>query len=60
MVYDGWGDQIMTEALLEKLRSLPAERVAEVEDFVGFIRSRHIDRALVTAAAETRAPRLSR
>ena len=27
-----------TQALIEKIRALPAERIAEVEDFVDFIR----------------------
>ena len=29
-----------TQALIEKIRALPAERIAEVEDFVDFIRLR--------------------
>lgn len=29
-----------TEALVEKLKTLPPERVAEVEDFVDFLRAR--------------------
>ncbi|MBI3935467.1 MAG: DUF2281 domain-containing protein [Betaproteobacteria bacterium] len=41
--------------LIEKLKTLPPERVAEVEDFVDFLRTRHGERALtraVTSAAE--------
>jgi hypothetical protein len=29
-----------TQALIEKIRALPAERIAEIEDFVDFIRLR--------------------
>ena len=29
-----------TQALMEKIQSLPAERIAEVEDFVDFLRER--------------------
>ena len=39
-----------TEALIEKIRALPEERLDEVEDFVDFIVSRSADRALVRAA----------
>ncbi len=38
------------QAIAEKLRSLPAERVAEVEDFVDFLRTREADRQLTRAA----------
>ena len=38
-------------ALIEKLKSLPPERVAEVEDFVDFLRARDEERALVRAGA---------
>ena len=34
------------EELFEKLRSLPAEKIAEVEDFVDFLRHRDADRRL--------------
>jgi hypothetical protein len=37
------------EELLEKIKSLPPERIAEVEDFVDFLASRD-DRLLVRAA----------
>ena len=43
------------QALIEKLKSLPPERVAEVEDFVDFLRTRDEERALtraITGAAE--------
>lgn len=45
-----------TQALIEKIRALPAERIAEVEDFVDFIRLREQQRALTRAAAGTSAP----
>ena len=38
------------QAILEKLRQLPPERLAEVEDFVDFLRTREGDRALAQAA----------
>ena len=38
------------QAILEKLKSLPPERVAEVEDFVDFLRARNAERAAVRAA----------
>ena len=41
-----------TEALVEKIRQLPAEQVAEVEDFVDFLRERREERNLVLAAAK--------
>jgi CHASE3 domain sensor protein len=37
--------------LIEKIRALAPERVAEVQDFVDFLRQRTEDRALVQAAA---------
>jgi hypothetical protein len=45
-----------TKALLEKIAALPAERIAEIEDFVDFIRLREEERALTRAAAATSAP----
>ena len=43
----------MSEAksLMEKIRALPDERIAEVEDFVDFLRMREQERALTRAAA---------
>jgi hypothetical protein len=38
-------------ALIEKINTLPTDRLAEVEDFVDFIRQRDQDRTLVRAAA---------
>jgi len=45
-----------TRALLEKLKALSPERMAEVEDFVDFLRSREQERALVRAAARVAEP----
>ena len=43
-------------ALIEKINTLPIDRLAEVEDFVDFIRSRDQDRTLVRAAGAASAP----
>lgn len=43
-------------ALIEKLNALPVERLAEVEDFVDFIRLRDQDRSLIRAAGAASAP----
>ncbi|MDW7712502.1 MAG: hypothetical protein SCH98_18720 [Deferrisomatales bacterium] len=40
------------EALIEKIRMLPPEKVAEVEDFVDFLRHRDDERRLTQAAAK--------
>ncbi|MGH8305579.1 MAG: toxin-antitoxin system, antitoxin component, Xre family protein [Steroidobacteraceae bacterium] len=37
--------------LIDKLKSLPRERQAEVEDFVDFLRGRETDQQLTRAAA---------
>ena len=44
------------EAILEKLKQLPPERVAEVEDFVDFLRTRGDAQQLAQAAAKTAEP----
>jgi hypothetical protein len=45
--------QILQEQLLiEKIRTLSAERIAEVEDFVDFLRQRDEERRLLKAAAK--------
>jgi len=36
------------QALLEKIQSLPADRVAEIEDFVDFLRERAATRKITT------------
>lgn len=45
-----------THSLIEKLNTLPAERLHEVEDFVDFLRSKDQDRSLVRAAQAASAP----
>jgi hypothetical protein len=43
-------------SLIAKLRNLPPERVAEVEDFVDFLRARDAERALERAATRVAKP----
>ena len=43
-------------ALLEKLKALPPEHVAEVEDFVDFLRARGADQQLARAATKAAEP----
>ena len=38
-----------SKSLIEKIEALPAERIAEIEDFVDFIRLREQERAAVKA-----------
>jgi hypothetical protein len=40
------------QPLIEKIRSLPPERIAEVEDFVDFLHHRSGDQFLIKAAAK--------
>ena len=40
-----------SKGLMKKIQGLPPERIAEIEDFVDFIRVREQDRALTRAAA---------
>jgi hypothetical protein len=47
------------QALIAKIRDLPDGRVAEVEDFVDFLRARDERRALVRAATALSEPSLS-
>jgi hypothetical protein len=42
--------------LIEKLKELLEDRLAEFEDFVDFLRQRHGDRALVSAATGAAEP----
>lgn len=44
------------QAILEKLKSLPPERLAEVEDFVDFLRTRDAEQQLSRAAAKASEP----
>ena len=48
------------QVIIEKLRTLPPARVAEVEDFVDFLHSRSETRALTTAAAKLAESNFSR
>ena len=41
------------QALIEKLRRLPPERIAEVEDFVDFLQSRDEARELTRSALKS-------
>lgn len=50
------GEKGIEPRLLEKIESLPADRVAEVEDFVDFLRQRELDRQLVRSAGEISEP----
>jgi len=40
------------QGLIEKIKQLPPQRLAEVEDFVDFLRTREDDQRLVQAAAK--------
>ena len=44
------------QALLEKLKALPPERVAEVEDFVDFLRTRSEAQQLTRSATNAAEP----
>jgi hypothetical protein len=44
------------QTLIEKLKALAPERVAEVEDFVDFLKSRDEERALERAAMRAAEP----
>lgn len=44
------------QVLMEKLKSLPPQRRAEVEDFVDFLRSREDEQRLIHAAAQVSEP----
>ncbi len=44
------------QLLVEKLKALPPERRAEVEDFIDFLQHRDSDRQLVNAAAKASEP----
>lgn len=47
------------ETLIEKLRELPPEKLAEVEDFIDFLRDRDEDRHLTQAAMKLSEPSLA-
>ena len=40
------------QALIDKIRALPPDKVAEIEDFVDFLRQRTDDRQLVEAGTK--------
>lgn len=44
------------QLLIEKLKSLPPQRRAEVEDFVDFLKSREDEQRLTHAAAQASEP----
>lgn len=44
------------QVLIEKLKSLPPQRRAEVEDFVDFLKSREDDQRLAQSAARASEP----
>ena len=44
------------QVLIEKIQALPPERMAEVDDFVDFLRLREQERCLTRAAALVSAP----
>ena len=47
---------ISAQNLMDKLQSLPAERIAEVDDFIDFICLREQQSALIRAATASSAP----
>ena len=47
---------MQVSALIEKIQTLPPDQLAEVEDFVDFIRLREQQRVLTRAAAAVSAP----
>ncbi len=44
------------QAIIEKIKGFPPERLAEVEDFVDFLRARNDEQRLTQAAAKASAP----
>ncbi|MFH1870704.1 MAG: DUF2281 domain-containing protein [Pseudomonadota bacterium] len=44
------------QGLIEKIKQLPPQRLAEVEDFVDFLRTREDDQRLTAAAAKIAEP----
>ena len=44
--------------LIDKLETLPPERIDEVEDFIDFLKQRESERQLTRAAAKTSEPSL--
>lgn len=48
------------QTLVSKLQGLPPERIAEVEDFIDFLRQRDTDKSLVQAAQAMSEPVLDK
>jgi hypothetical protein len=46
------GNPLREQDLFDKIRALPDEKIAELEDFVDFLRRRDEDRRFVKAAAQ--------
>jgi len=46
----------VSDTLIKKIETLPAERIAEIEDFVDFIHLREQERSLSAAAIVASAP----
>jgi hypothetical protein len=44
--------QDQEQVLIKKIRTLPPDKIVEVEDFVDFLRQRNEDRRLTEAAAK--------
>jgi hypothetical protein len=53
---EGMGVPADSKTRIEKIETLPAERIAEIEDFVDFIRLREQERTLTRTAAAASAP----
>jgi len=53
-------DARRNENLFDKIRTLTQDRLAEVEDFVDFIRLRDQDRSVSAAASEASEPSFTR
>lgn len=49
-------DAVDPKSLVDKIKALPIERLAEVEDFVDFLRMRDHDRALSRSAEAVSEP----
>jgi hypothetical protein len=52
--------KLQSDALIDKIRSLPPEKIAEVEDFVDFLRAKNADDGLVRAAGKLAEPSLAK
>ena len=44
------------QALVERIRALPPERIAEIEDFIAFVTAREQERAVTRAGSAVSAP----